>query len=227
MVLVTRTFLLGLPAESQRLEAHFFSARKTAYDQPTRGEGHQTRFAVLTSIADAANSGARFDKRPWPVGPSTPPSRSSLRSSPRPASSTSARCAARRRRGEGGDGRAQRLHDPRGPGAYGEHAFLSGLLHLVAVLMPTVHRGLQVLMDAAIAEVESQSTTHATLTRAKAAVARIRTVTGGLDTIVSERRKRQKPGEADPAFGLDGPLQENVEVTRSDFEHRQKRHLDY
>ncbi len=203
MVLVTRTFLLGLPAESQRLEAHFFSARKSAYDQPTRGEGHQTRFAVLTSIADAANSGARFDDATM-AGAAIDTALTVVAALIGEAGKLDLREVRRQRddaaREAMGGLSVYMTHED--PGRT-ESAFFSGLLHLVAVLMPTVHRGLQVLMDAAIAEVESQSTTHAALTRAKAAVARIRTVAGGLDTIVFERRKRQKPGEPDPAFGLE------------------------
>jgi len=227
MTLVARTFLLGLTDESARLERHFFRERSHAYEQPARDGDRPKHLAVLTSVVEEVTAGAAFGDAARAEAVITRAAFVLRR-----LNVELARVDLKQVRKERDDARraaAAGIDDAlfiRDTPGRTEGSFYSGIVGLVRALVPTVQRAFQVLVDAAIAEVE-RGAKRVALTKARAVLdGTIRPALTGFDDVLLERQRVQGP-TSDPSFGLDRPSTATVEITRSDFERRQKRHLDY
>lgn len=230
MVLVSRIFLLGLTGESQRLEGHFFRTMRSAYDQPTRGEGFSTRYAVLHQIVDEVITGAKFDK-PAAAERTLDVALTAFKG----LNDAAVQLDLAQVRKEQDAARAEAIahetyRDPleglardraRTPGA-----FYSGLMGLVAQLVEVMQRAFQVLMDAAVSELEAGTGQGALATAKTVLTTKMAPVLESFDMVLKSR-KAQQPAVADPSFGLRRPLTVDVDVTRSNFDKKLRRHLDY
>lgn len=224
MVLVTRIFLLGLAAESAKLEQHFFRSRPSAYRQPVRDEGHSIRFAVLSGVVaelessstfvDVASAEETIGRAAFVFG--------QLDASLAGVDVVKIRKDRDAARAAMYSGLSEPLAFHETPGRT-DTAFYSGVLGLMGTLIQVLQRAFQVIMDAAISEVEGGGQKHDALKKAKSV----------LDSKVKppllslRARHYAQLTTRDLAPGALVPQLASVAVTRSDFEHRRKRHLDY
>lgn len=224
MVLVTRIFLLGLTAESAKLEQHFFRSRSFAYSQPVKDEGHGTRFAVLSSVVAELESSATFvdvASAEETIG------RAAFVFGRLDADLAGIDVAGIRKKRDAAraamySGLSEPLAMRDTPGRT-DNAFYSGVLGLMGTLTQMLQRAFQVIMDAAISEVESGGQKHDALKKAKSVLdSKIKPPLLSLhDRHFAQLTTR------DVAPGALVPQLASLAVTRSDFEHRRKRHLDY
>lgn len=229
MVLVVRIFMLGLTAESALLERHFFRSRSQAYDQPAKELGRAKHLAVLNGVVEEVLATATFTDAAHAELAITRATFVLRRLNTELTGVDLEKVRKERddamRAGQSGVYDAMYFHDT--PGRT-EGSFYSGMLQLFRTMVPVVQRAFQVLVDAAIADVERGGrSTRVALTRARSVLdGKIKPAMTGFDAVLRDRQRHTGP-KSDPSFGLERPMTSTVGITRSDFARRPMRHLDY
>ena len=204
MTLVSRVYLIGLAAESKRLQDYFFGKEgQMAYDQPSREKGYATDYAVWKRIVDdAIAAGANDDA--VQAGASIDLLLLALKGVNDAAGALDPKQVEK----DLEDAAKESMYAPsiglwphnpdQNAGGHYSH-----LLRLVPMLMAALQQSFQVLLDAAVSQFQAG--------QGSAALGTARTT---LQTKLY------------PALNVPRLLGIKVAITRSDFAGKKKRHLD-
>ena len=202
LTLVSRIYLMGLAPESKQLQDYFFDkAGKSYYEQPSYRGGFATDFAVWKRIADDAIAGST-------VGDPAQAEASIdlLLIAFKGVNDAAGALDPKQVEKDIEEARKEAMYSfglqydaDRNVGSHFSH-----LLTLIPPLVVGIERAFQVLLDAAVADLETGKG-NAALVKA----------TSALETKLF------------PAFNFPRLLSLTLPITRSDFERKKKRHLDY
>jgi hypothetical protein len=202
MTLVSRVYLIGLASESKQLQDYFFGTEKSAYDQPTTERGFAPDFAVWKRIVDDAIAGTEVGNPAQATA-----SIDLLLIAFRGVNEALGALDPEQVKKDLEDARtgmysSERLWPYNPDWNVGGH--YSHLLTLIPRLVVATQRAYQVLLDVAVADLEAG--------KGNAALLKARST---LETKLS------------PAFKFPRLFSPTLLITRSDFESKKKRHLDY